>query len=126
MYRQMKFVATKDLGYNKDQTLVIQTRAGWMDKQANKMVERFKTRAQGESGIISVAGTGSSFAQGAGRLMFNIKEEEKAAYVFAVDPGLHSHTRHPSGAGKKFRCENIFGFVCSDRKRGLGTRHEVD
>lgn len=86
MYQQMKFVATKDLGYNKDQTLVIQTRTGSMDKQASKIVERFKTRAQGESGIVSVAGTGTSFAQGVGRLVFDMKDEEKATYVFAVDP----------------------------------------
>ncbi|MEI9917427.1 MAG: ABC transporter permease [Bacteroidota bacterium] len=86
MYRQMKFVATKDLGYNKDQTLVVQTQTGWRDKGANKIVERFSTRAQGESGIVSVAGTGSSFAQGVGRFWYKINDEEKAAYVYAVDP----------------------------------------
>jgi putative ABC transport system permease protein len=86
MYRQMNFVATKDLGYNKEQTLVIQTQTGWRDKGANKIVERFKTRAQGESGIVSVAGTGSSFNQGVPRFWYKINDEEKAAYVYAVDP----------------------------------------
>jgi putative ABC transport system permease protein len=86
MYHQMKFVATKDLGYNMDQTLVIQTQTGWRDKEANKIVERFRTRAQGVSGIISVAGTGSSFNQGVGRFTYKIKAQEKSAYVYAVDP----------------------------------------
>ena len=86
MYRQMKFVATKDLGYNKDQTLVIQTQTGGRNREANKIVERFRTRAQRESGIVSVAGTGSSFNQGVGRFWYKINGEEKAAYVYAVDP----------------------------------------
>jgi putative ABC transport system permease protein len=86
MYRQMKFVATKNLGYNKDQTLVISTQTGWRNKEANKIVERFKTRAQGESGIVSIAGTGSSFNQGVPRFWYKINNEEKSAYVYAVDP----------------------------------------
>lgn len=86
MYRQMKFVTTKDLGYDKEQTLVIQTQAGWQDKRANKMVEEFRKRAQAESGIVSVAGTGSSFNQGVPRLWYKIDDEQKAAYVYAVDP----------------------------------------
>ncbi len=85
MYRQMKFVATKDLGYNKDQTLVIPTQTGWTP-EANKAVERFRTRAQGETGIISVSGTSSSFNQGYSRYGYKIKDEQKSAYVFAVDP----------------------------------------
>jgi putative ABC transport system permease protein len=86
MYRQMKFVATKNLGYNKDQTLVISTQTGWRNKEANKIVARFKTRAQGESGIVSIAGTGSSFNQGVPRFWYKINNEEKSAYVYAVDP----------------------------------------
>src|SRR5690606_4510590 len=86
MYRQMQFVATKNLGYHKDQTLVISTQTGWRNKEANKIVERFKTRAQGESGIVSIAGTGSSFNQGVPRFWYKINNEETSAYVYAVEP----------------------------------------
>jgi putative ABC transport system permease protein len=102
MYRQMKFVATKDLGYNKEQTLVIQTQTGWRDKGANKMVERFRTRAQGESGIVSVAGTGSSFNQGVPRFWYKVNGEEKATYVYAVDPNYLSTLGIQLATGRNF------------------------
>ncbi|AYB31494.1 ABC transporter permease [Chryseolinea soli] len=107
MYRQMKFVATKDLGYNKEQTLVIQTQTGWRDKEANKIVERFRTRAQGESGIVSVAGTGSSFNQGVGRFWYKFNDEEKAAYVYAVDPNYLPTLGIQLAQGRNFDA-NIF------------------
>jgi putative ABC transport system permease protein len=84
MNRQMKFVATKDLGYNKNQTLVIPTQTGW-NREANKAIERFRIRAQSESGIVSVAGTSSSFNQGWSRYGYKINDEQKSAFVYAVD-----------------------------------------
>lgn len=107
MYRQMKFVATKDLGYDKDQTLVIQTQTGTRNKESNKIVERFRMRARGESGIVSVAGTGSSFSQGAGRFWYKINGEEKAAYVYAVDPNYISTLGIQVSQGRSFDA-NIF------------------
>lgn len=85
MYQQMKFVTTKDLGYNKDQVLVMGTQTGF-SKEADKMVERVRTRLQRERDIVSVAGTGISFNQGWSRYGYKIKGEQKAAYVYPVDP----------------------------------------
>ncbi len=85
MYRQMKFVTTKDLGYNKAQILVVPTQSGY-NIEANKTVERFRTRFQSEPSVVSLAGTGLSFNQGYSRYGYKIKGEQKAAYVYAVDP----------------------------------------
>lgn len=85
MYRQMRFITTKDLGYNKEQILVIPTQTGW-NPEADKTVERFRSRAQQEQSVLSVAGTSSSFNQGYSRYGYKIKDEQKSAYVFAVDP----------------------------------------
>jgi putative ABC transport system permease protein len=85
MYKQMRFVTTKDLGYNKDQILVIPTQTGW-NEEADKTVARFRTRLQQEPSVISVAGATSSFAQGYSRYGYKIKGEQKSAYVFGIDP----------------------------------------
>jgi len=66
MYRQMKFITTKDLGYNKEQVLVVPTQTGY-NNEANKTVERFRARLQQEPTVVSVAGTGLSFNQGYSR-----------------------------------------------------------
>ncbi len=85
MYRQMKYVSTKDLGYHKDQILVIPTQTGW-NVNADKMVERFRSRTLNDPDVISVAGTTTSFNQGFSRYGYKIKGEQKSAYVYGVDP----------------------------------------
>ncbi len=85
MYRQMHFITTKDLGYTKDQVLVIPTQTGW-NAEADKVVAQFRTRALADPAILSVAGVSSSFNQGYSRYGFKIKDEQKSAYVYAADP----------------------------------------
>ena len=85
MFRQMQYVTTKDLGYNQDQVLVIPTQTGW-NNEANRVVERFRTRSLQEPELVSVGGTSSSFNQGYSRYGYKIKGEQKAAYVYAADP----------------------------------------
>jgi putative ABC transport system permease protein len=40
MMKQMNFIATKDLGYNKEQLITMETKTGWNEK-ANQTVEQF-------------------------------------------------------------------------------------
>jgi len=85
MYRQMNYITTKNLGYNKDQIMVIPTHSGW-NIEADRLVQRFRDRAQQEPLIESIAGTSSSFNQGYSRYGYKIKDEQKSAYVYAADP----------------------------------------
>ena len=85
MYRQMRFVTTKNLGYDKEQVVVIPTQTGW-NREADKTVEQFRARVQQVPSIISVSGTTSSFNQGFSRYGYKIKGEQKSAYVYGVDP----------------------------------------
>lgn len=85
MYRQMNYITTKDLGYSKEQIMVIPTHTGWT-LEADRSVQRFRERAQQEPLIESVAGTSSSFSHGYSRYGYKIKDEQKSAYVYAADP----------------------------------------
>jgi putative ABC transport system permease protein len=85
MYKQMRFITTKDLGYSKDQIVVIPTQTGW-NKEADKTVARYRTRLQQEPSVVSIGGTTSSFAEGYSRYGYTIKGEQKSAYVYGIDP----------------------------------------
>lgn len=85
MYHQMQYLTTKDLGYNKDQVLVIPTQTGWND-EANSMVRRLRDKLEQEPAVISVAGTSSSFNKGWSSYGYRIDGEDKQAYVYAADP----------------------------------------
>lgn len=85
MNRQMDFIASKDLGYDKDAVLVIGTQSGWSD-EANKLVQRFRMTAQNESSIVSVAGTSASFDGGTWSHDFEYEGKKNTAFLYAVDP----------------------------------------
>ncbi len=85
MNEQMKFIASKDLGYDKEQVLVMNTQSGW-NEGANRMVERFRNAAQQHGDILSVAGVSGSFGHGTWRHDFKYNDEAKTAFLYAVDP----------------------------------------
>lgn len=101
MYRQMEFIATRDLGFDKEQVLVVPTQAGW-NEEADKVVEQFRIRTETELGIMHVAGTSSSFNQGWSQYGYKIKDENKAAFVYRVDPAYADLLNLQFVAGRNF------------------------
>lgn len=85
MYRQMSYITTKDLGYNQDQIVVIPTQKGWTE-ESDRTVAQFRARLAQEPGVVSVGGTSISFSQGYSRYGYRINGEQKAAFVYAIDP----------------------------------------
>jgi putative ABC transport system permease protein len=85
MYQQMRYVTTKDLGYNQQQIMVIPTHVGW-NIEADKIVARLRNKLSEIAEVKNVTGTSSSFNQGWSRYGYNIKGELKTAFVYRVDP----------------------------------------
>lgn len=85
MFRQMKFVTTKDLGYSGDQILVVPTHAGW-SKESDRVVDRFRNKLEGLPGILGIAGTSGSFSRRMAWFTFTVQDEVKTSYVYRVDP----------------------------------------
>ena len=85
MYRQMEYITTKDLGFDKDQVLVIPTQTGW-NQDANDAIIRMRNILGSSPDVVSVTGTSSSFNKGTSRYGYEIDGETRYAYVYAVDP----------------------------------------
>lgn len=85
MFRQMKFVTTRDLGYSEDQILIIPTHAGWSEA-SDRIIDQFRNKLYGQPGIISVAGTSGSFSRRRVWFAYTVNGETKTSYVYRVDP----------------------------------------
>ena len=85
MYKQMNFITTKNLGYDKEHVIVLETNTGY-NPQSDKVVEQLRNRLSAEPFVTNVSGTSSSFNQGWSRNGFRINGESKSAYVYRVDP----------------------------------------
>ncbi|HYG03360.1 MAG TPA: ABC transporter permease [Chryseosolibacter sp.] len=85
MFKQMRFITTKELGYNKEQLLSIPTQAGWSEASDN-VVKQFRQALSVEPSVVAVAGTTSSFNKGYSKNGYKIKDEQKSSYVYAADP----------------------------------------
>ncbi len=106
MYQQMEYVTTKDLGYDQEQVLVVPTQMGW-NEESNKAVERMRNRLAQESFVAGVAGTSLSFNQGYSRYGYEIDDEYKSAYVFAVDPQYIELLNIEMAEGRNFLTEGV-------------------
>jgi putative ABC transport system permease protein len=84
MYQQMKYVTTKDLGYNQQQIMVIPTHVGW-NIEADNIVARLRDKLSEIPEVKNVSGTNASFNQGWSRYGYEIKGELKTAFVYRVD-----------------------------------------
>jgi putative ABC transport system permease protein len=83
MFRQMQFVATRDLGFKKDAVLVVPTQAR---RDGEERIQRLRTLLEREKNVITVGAVDQSFNKGWSRSGYKIDGVNKNAYVYAVDP----------------------------------------
>lgn len=84
MYRQMTFIATKDLGFRHDAVLTVPHQTGWTN-EAERVFATFKTELEKIPSVEGVAGTSQPFADGYNRYGYNIDGVNHTSYVYAVD-----------------------------------------
>lgn len=82
MYRQLKFVTTKDLGYNKDQVLVVPTLAP--GEPSDRIIAQFRNKTLGNPLIVDVTGASMRFGD-ASYYGYKINGQYKTACVYSVD-----------------------------------------
>jgi putative ABC transport system permease protein len=87
MYRQMSFIAAKDLGFDKDVVMALDNQVGW-DNEAERVYLQLKTEFEKIPSVESVAGTSQAFADGYNQYGYQIDGANHNAYVYAVDPNF--------------------------------------
>ncbi|MCB0565320.1 MAG: ABC transporter permease [Phaeodactylibacter sp.] len=101
MYRQMKFVNDKDLGYDTSQTLVLKTHSG-SSEDVGLLAQRLENALNGKSEIQSVAAASMSFNQGYDIRGFEYKGEDQSAFYYRVDPNYIPTLGIEMAAGRNF------------------------
>ncbi|MEQ8626035.1 ABC transporter permease [Ekhidna sp.] len=104
MYRQMEYITSKDLGFDKEQVLVVPTQAGW-GESTNKFVERMRTRLLQEPEFESLAGTNISFNRGYARKTYGVDGEMKSSFIYTVDPHYIETLNINIKEGRNFRSD---------------------
>lgn len=85
MYRQMQFINQQDLGYNKEQVLVLETNTGWTD-EGERLKDQLRNELAANNEVLSVSGTTSSFNRGWDINGYETPDgENKMTFVYRID-----------------------------------------
>lgn len=85
MYKQMHFIATKELGFDRSNVMVVQLRSS-MQTDKTTMVEKLRTALTTFPEVTAISGTTTSFSHGWSRYGYKIDGQQHASYVYGVDP----------------------------------------
>ncbi|MFQ5606247.1 MAG: ABC transporter permease, partial [bacterium] len=93
IYRQLQFIDSKDLGFDKEAVLAI--KAYSRDQESVRLLERYRNALKNHPEILEVSGCTNSFGQGWSRQRWISEGKLRQVYDFRVDPnfaktvGLH-------------------------------------
>ncbi len=105
MYQQMKFITTKDLGYDQHQVVFIPMQQGGGSKN-EKFLENFTATLSADPAVVSVAGTSIVFTQGTMTMGFQHKGEAKVASGYIIDSNYISTLGIQILKGRNFDVNN--------------------
>lgn len=86
MYEQLRFIDSKDLGFDSDAVLAI--RAYSRDQESIQVLDRFRTALQAHPQVLQVSGCTISFGQGWSRQRWISEGRPRDVYDFRVDPNF--------------------------------------
>jgi putative ABC transport system permease protein len=85
MSRQMQYINRKDLGYDEEQVLVLDTHTGWND-EGERLMERLRETLKSDPQIKFVSGTSGSFSRGWNINSYEMPDGERhRTYVYRGD-----------------------------------------
>jgi putative ABC transport system permease protein len=98
MLRQLRYIQTKDLGFDKEQVVVIPLQG--LDGQ--RVLRLFQNELGNRSDIVGVTGINNAFAWGTWSTGFKHKGEEKVVYIYRVDSNFLDVLGMDLAAGRNF------------------------
>ncbi|MGH7453310.1 MAG: ABC transporter permease, partial [bacterium] len=98
MLRQLRYIQSKDLGFDKEQVVVIPLQG--LDGQ--RVLRLFQNELGNRSDIAGVTGISNAFAWGTYRQGFKHKGEEKAVYIYGVESNFLEVLGMDLVAGRNF------------------------
>ncbi len=84
MFRQMQFIAARNLGFNGDNVIVVRTYMDWGPK-ADQAIEQYRVASQSNPAIIDVAGVVNSVSRGYMSTTLNNQDKEVTVVLNRVD-----------------------------------------
>lgn len=101
MFKQLEFVSSKDLGYNKEQVVFVSTFTPW-DETGTNLMERYRTELNGVPGIQNISGMSPALTMGSNVYGFGVNGEEKTSFIYYVDEQLINTLGIELIAGRNF------------------------
>jgi putative ABC transport system permease protein len=101
MYRQLHFIASKDLGFKSDYVISFATNLGW-GPESDHAVTRYRNAIRSKQGVLEVSGSSGSYIKGGMSMTYKYQGEEKLVHICRVDDRYLSLLDIPLVLGRNF------------------------
>ena len=85
MWRQLNYIRSKPLGFDKEQIIYIQTYSFWQESEGAGIFEIYRNELTGHSEILNISCADSSFTDGWSIEEWEQNGQKKTAFVYRID-----------------------------------------